>query len=187
MFFRSCNPRSLTAGLWLAAAVSGASRLSAQSLVPQDAAETTSAVATTRAATSTLAARSEVSPAGLWHTVDDVTGKPRAEIRIEVSGDRLTGFVVRSLVPGEVGDKLCDRCPGARHNQPLIGMAILSGLARERNNALVWSGGEVLDPDSGKTYKARVELAKDGQSLKLRGYIGMPLMGRTQVWRRAGA
>lgn len=125
------------------------------------------------------------SPAGLWHTIDDNTKKPRAEIRISVSGDSLTGTVVRSLVPGEVGDKLCDKCPGARHNQPMIGMAILTGLHRDKSNPLLWSDGEVLDPDHGKTYKARIELAKDGRTLKLRGFIGVPMLGRTQVWSRA--
>lgn len=126
------------------------------------------------------------SPAGLWHTIDDATGKPRAEIRISVVGDQLTGTVVRSLVPGEEGDKLCDKCPGSRHNQPLIGMAILTGLRRDRDNPLLWNGGEVLDPDVGKVYKAKVEVARDGKSLKMRGFLGVAMLGRTQVWKRAG-
>lgn len=126
------------------------------------------------------------SPAGLWHTIDDATGKPRAEIRISVAGDQLTGTVVRSLVPGEEGDKLCEKCPGARHNQPMIGMAILTGLRRDRENPLLWTGGEVLDPDVGKVYKAKVEVAKDGKSLKMRGFLGVAMLGRTQVWKRAG-
>ncbi len=125
------------------------------------------------------------SPAGLWHTIDDNTKKPRAEIRISITGDVLTGSVVRSLVPGEIGDKLCDKCPGARHNQPMLGMAILTGLRRDRENPLLWTDGEVLDPDHGKVYKARIELAKDGRTLKLRGFIGVPMLGRTQVWARA--
>jgi uncharacterized protein (DUF2147 family) len=138
------------------------------------------------AAPATGSARSDGAPAGLWHTIDDNTGKPRAEIRIELRGNQLVGIVVRSLVPGEEGDKLCDKCPGARHNQPLIGMAILTGLTRDKSNPLLWTGGEVLDPDAGKVYKARVEVAKDGQSLKMRGFIGMAMLGRTQIWRRAG-
>jgi uncharacterized protein (DUF2147 family) len=128
--------------------------------------------------------RAQPSPAGLWHTIDDATGKPRAEIRIEVAGNRLTGIVVRSLVPGEEGDQPCVRCPGARKNQPMIGMAILTGLARDKANPLLWNGGEVLDPDNGKIYKAKVDLAPDGQTLKMRGYIGIAMMGRTQQWRR---
>jgi uncharacterized protein (DUF2147 family) len=134
-----------------------------------------------------LAAQSaSTSPAGLWHTIDDATGKPRAEIRISVAGDQLTGTVVRSLVPGEEGDKLCDKCPGARHNKPMIGMAILTGLTRDRSNPLLWTGGEVLDPDVGKVYKAKVEVSKDGKSLKMRGFLGVAMLGRTQVWQRAG-
>jgi len=132
-----------------------------------------------------VAVRAQPSPAGLWQIIDDATGKPRAEIRIDVTNSELTGTVVRSLVPGEAGDKLCNRCPGSRRNKPMIGMAIVSGLRRDGANPLLWNGGEVLDPDNGKLYRAKIDLAPDGQTLKMRGYLGVAMIGRTQQWRRA--
>ena len=46
-----------------------------------------------------------------------------------------------------------------------------------------WSGGRILDPEDGNTYKCKIALNKDG-TLKLRGYIGIPALGRTQTWHR---
>jgi uncharacterized protein (DUF2147 family) len=47
-----------------------------------------------------------------------------------------------------------------------------------------WTGGEILDPENGKTYKATLKLADNGQKLLVRGYIGLPIFGRSQTWVR---
>jgi uncharacterized protein (DUF2147 family) len=73
-----------------------------------------------------------------------------------------------------------------RKGQKLMGMQILSGLKPERDaSPPAWSGGEILDPDNGQTYRVRLELEDGGRTLKVRGYIGIALLGRTQRWQRA--
>jgi len=122
------------------------------------------------------------SPVGTWHTISDVDGKPRGVIEVREEGGQLIGTARGSLRPEERGEKLCDLCPGARKGQPIIGMDILTGL---RANGNTWTGGEILDPDTGKVYKAKIKLIDGGRKLVLRGFIGVPLMGRSQTWVRA--
>lgn len=122
------------------------------------------------------------SPDGAWHTFNDVDGKPRGIIVLSVEAGVLSGRIAGSLVPGEPPGKRCTACAGALKDQPLQGMEILSGL---RWDGAAWSGGSVLDPDTGKRYRATIRVAADGRSLTLRGYIGVSLLGRTQRWVRA--
>jgi uncharacterized protein (DUF2147 family) len=104
----------------------------------------------------TLAGATSPSPAGLWRTIDDTTGKPRGEIRIVVADGAAQGQIVRSLVAGEDPDKRCDKCPGERKGQRIVGMIILTALKPDPNDPLRWDGGELLDPDSGSVYRARL-------------------------------
>ena len=83
--------------------------------------------------------------------------------------------------PSEDRDPVCDKCEGALKNVRVIGMQILNGLAKDGDE---WSGGTVLDPDNGKTYKCYLVLQENGSKLKLRGFIGFSLLGRTQYWQR---
>lgn len=124
-------------------------------------------------------------PAGLWKTVDDRTGADRSIVRIEDDGKRWSGRIVKSLDPRDDPKATCGKCPGDRKDQPIVGMAILTGLTRSANDARLWEGGEILDPDSGGLYRARIRLSEDGRSLEVRGFLGVSLFGRTQVWRRA--
>jgi uncharacterized protein (DUF2147 family) len=66
----------------------------------------------------------------------------------------------------------------------VLGMTFLTGLKREAD-AAVWSGGEILDPDTGSIYRSKATLTENGARLEVRGYIGFALLGRTQVWQRA--
>jgi uncharacterized protein (DUF2147 family) len=122
------------------------------------------------------------SPVGTWHTISDVDGKPRGIVVLSVEFGVLTGRIAGSLVPGEPPGKRCTACSGALKDQPLQGMEILSGLRWDGES---WGGGWVLDPDTGKRYRAAVRVAVDGRSLTLRGYVGVALLGRTQRWVRA--
>lgn len=124
----------------------------------------------------------QASPAGTWHTISDVDGKPRGIITLRVANGILTGTVAGTLVPNEQPGKVCDKCTDERRGKPLLGMEIVRGL---RWNGDAWTGGEILDPDTGKTYRATVRLTDDGRALSLRGYIGISLLGRTQRWVRA--
>jgi uncharacterized protein (DUF2147 family) len=124
----------------------------------------------------------ELSPVGLWKTIDDNTGKPRGIVRImEVNGEYQGK--VEKIFPktGEDPDPKCEKCDGARHNQPVIGMTILWGLTKLDDE---YQGGEILDPENGKVYRAKMKLDGDGGKLGVRGFIGFSLLGRTQTWVR---
>lgn len=130
------------------------------------------------------------SPVGEWHTFGDGGGKPRSAIRITEAGGVYTGRIVRSLVPGEDPDKICTKCTDQRRDQRLNGMAFLTGMRKAESGSGgehggAYDGGEILDPDSGGIYRSSMTLASDGKRLTVRGYIGIPLFGRTQEWQRA--
>jgi uncharacterized protein (DUF2147 family) len=125
-------------------------------------------------------ATAQNSPVGVWRTFDAGTNRPGAEVEIYATGDKLSGKILRSLRPEEQGRiDLCVKCPDERKDKPMIGLEIIRDLPRTSKDS-VWEGGNILDPDNGKTYKLRVELIEEGKQLKVRGYIG-PFF-RTQVW-----
>ena len=122
------------------------------------------------------------SPVGTWKTIDDNTGEARGLIQLFLQGDELQGRIVGSFPqPGVVDPPLCEKCPGERKGKPKIGMIFMWGLKLDGDT---WRDGEILDPDSGDVYSAKVHLIDDGKKLEVRGFIGLPLLGRTQVWER---
>ena len=124
----------------------------------------------------------EASPVGLWKNIDDVSGKPKALIRISDNGGVLQGKIEKLFRPAEQDQNpKCDKCTDARKDQPIVGMVFMSGLKKDGDE---YTGGEILDPDNGKIYKSKMELADGGKKLKVRGYIGVPMLGRSQTWVR---
>jgi uncharacterized protein (DUF2147 family) len=124
----------------------------------------------------------ELSPVGLWKTIDDNTGRPRGLVRImEVNGEYQGKVEKIFTVPGEDPDPKCEKCDGARQNQPVIGMTILWGLKKQGDE---YQGGAILDPENGKVYRAKMKLDGEGGKLSVRGFIGFALLGRTQTWVR---
>jgi uncharacterized protein (DUF2147 family) len=123
------------------------------------------------------------SPIGYWKTIDDVAGTPKSIIEIyETSQHTLEGKVLQIFPkPGEDQNKLCDACKGEKHNQRIVGMVILEGM---KQNGEQWDGGQILDPKNGKTYRCKLKVVDHGEKLAVHGYIGMPLLGRTQTWIR---
>jgi uncharacterized protein (DUF2147 family) len=122
------------------------------------------------------------SPIGLWKTIDDGTGKPKSLVRITENNGVLSGKIEKLFrEPSEDQSPKCDKCEGANKDQPVLGMTIINGLKKDDDS---WSGGTVLDPHNGKTYKAKITMKDDGKKLEMRGYIGMPLLGRSQTWLR---
>lgn len=121
---------------------------------------------------------------GYWKTIDDVSGKTKAIIRIwEGKNRQLYGQITQTYPePGE--HELCVACQDERHNQPILGMVILTSLKPSKNSIKAWSDGQILDPKSGKIYHCNVQVTNHGQALSVRGYIGMPLFGRSQTWVR---
>ncbi len=114
--------------------------------------------------------------------MSDVDGKPRGVVEIREEKGTLIGTARGSLRQGEPSNPTCERCQGERKGKPIFGMDILTGLHADGDE---WTGGEILDPDSGKVYKAKIKLIDGGKKLVLRGFIGISLMGRSQTWVRA--
>eukprot|EP01114_Cavostelium_apophysatum_P007581 TRINITY_DN19717_c0_g1_i1.p4 TRINITY_DN19717_c0_g1~~TRINITY_DN19717_c0_g1_i1.p4 ORF type:complete len:149 (-),score=43.36 TRINITY_DN19717_c0_g1_i1:558-1004(-) len=122
------------------------------------------------------------SAAGVWKTIDDETGKPKSLVRITEENGVLTGKIDKLFRPADQDQNpKCTACEGARKDQPLIGMTILSGLKKDGNE---YTGGEIMDPAKGKTYKSKAQLKDNGSKLEVRGYIGAPMFGRSQTWVR---
>ena len=122
---------------------------------------------------------------GLWKTTDDVTGKPKAIVMMtETPGHTLQGTIVKIFPrPGFDQNELCTACKGRLHNQRIVGMTILTDLTADQENHGRWNGGEILDPHNGKTYRCTIQLTDQDQKMNVRGYIGLPLFGRSQVWQ----
>ena len=122
------------------------------------------------------------SPTGLWKNIDDETGKPKALIRITDNNGVLTGQIEKLFRDAnEDQNPKCDKCEGARKDQPIIGITILSNLKKDGDE---YNGGEILDPNNGKVYKSKLHLTDGGKKLSVRGYIGVPMLGRSQTWVR---
>jgi uncharacterized protein (DUF2147 family) len=120
------------------------------------------------------------SPVGLWKNIDDKTGEAKGLIRISESGGVFTGKIERILTKGQE-DAKCEACEGALKDKPVAGMQIIADL---KKGAQWYEGGTILDPNNGKVYKARMKLIDDGKKLEVRGFVGAPLLGRTQTWIR---
>lgn len=129
------------------------------------------------------------SPVGIWKTIDDVTGKPKAIVKVWESRDkRLYGKILKVFPrPGLDINAVCKACKGKQHNQPLTGLTFLESLKKNKSNNIEWSGGKILDPKNGKSYHCSLQMADNGQKLNVRGYLGLPLFGRTQTWVRETA
>jgi uncharacterized protein (DUF2147 family) len=122
------------------------------------------------------------SPAGTWRSIDDKTKQERSIIRISEENGEFKGVVEKLFdQPGDDPSHLCKECKGERKDQPIIGMTILWGLKKDGD---IWAGGEILDPHNGKIYRCKMTLSEDGKSLNVRGFIGISLIGRSQIWYR---
>lgn len=119
------------------------------------------------------------SPVGQWTTIDDKTGAKRAIVSVSESGGQLSA-VIKKVYPQPGDSGICSACPGAFKDKKIQGLRFMWGLKKEGNNQ--WSGGTILDPKSGKMYRAKVTL--EGNKLFVRGYVGVSLLGRTQTWVR---
>ena len=120
------------------------------------------------------------SPVGLWKTIDDKTGKPRAIVRIYVEDGKYFGKIEQSLMPG-AESRVCSKCSDERKNQPIIGLLIIRNMAQRDGD---YGGGDILDPENGSVYRCKFHLEQGGTVLVVRGYIGFSLLGRSQTWQR---
>ena len=129
-----------------------------------------------------LALAQQAAPVGEWRTIDDHSGKPRSIVEVRANADgTLSARIVRLIDQSKGPNPMCDACRGALHGKPVVGMTIAWSLRREGDR---WGGGRIVDPDNGKEYSVKFTPGKDGRTLEVRGYLGLPLLGRTQVWQR---
>lgn len=121
---------------------------------------------------------------GYWQTIDDKTGKALSVVQFYKAKDgTLSGKIYRILpAPGQKPHDKCVACSGDLHNKPILGMRIIWGMQDMGDGKYV--GGRALDPKSGSVYRARMTVIDNGCKLNLRGYIGIPLFGRTETWNR---
>jgi uncharacterized protein (DUF2147 family) len=145
---------------------------------------TRSLLALSLAVAGPLAWADMASPVGLWKTIDDGSKKEKSLVRIVDSGGVLVGKIEKLLDPNEKPDVVCDLCSDERKNQPVVGLTIIRGVKQDADDKALWNGGDILDPANGKVYKVRLKPAQDGKALEVRGYIGMPMLGRSQTWIR---
>ncbi len=126
--------------------------------------------------------QAQMTPVGNWNTVDDKTGGVKSEIQILESSGVLNGSIVKVLTKDAKPDAVCDKCTDDRKEKPMVGLQIVRG-AKKADDKDVWEGGNILDPENGKTYNLRLTPIEGGAKLEVRGSIGP--FGRTQTWVRA--
>ena len=125
------------------------------------------------------------SPTGLWRTVDDSSKKDKSLVRIVEANGVYTGKVETIVDPDSPKDAVCKDCSDERKDKPVVGMTIIRNVKASADDKNVFEGGDILDPNNGKVYRVKLKLIDNGSKLDVRGYIGTPMLGRTQTWIRA--
>ncbi|MFC5428262.1 DUF2147 domain-containing protein [Paraburkholderia denitrificans] len=121
-------------------------------------------------------------PVGVWQTVDDHTGQPKALVQISDDGSgQLSGKVIKGLSANNNPERKCTACTDARKDQPILGMTVIDGMKKTDDG---WDNGHILDPENGKVYRCKMHVEDGGHKLVVRGYLGIALLGRSQTWIR---
>jgi uncharacterized protein (DUF2147 family) len=129
-----------------------------------------------------VAARAEATAVGLWEQVDENSGRAESWFRIVENNGVYEGSIIKIFFkPGEDTDFRCEKCEGPERGQPVLGLKLIKGMHRHGNN---YEDGTITDPRDGSVYHALMRLSADGQKLEVRGYLGISLFGRSQVWNR---
>lgn len=116
---------------------------------------------------------------GKWKTIDDETGKAKSIVDIYQKDGKIYGKVVEIIDPSK-RKAICEKCPDEAQGKPIEGLVILKDLKKDGKE---YSGGTIMDPNNGKVYKCLIAL-EGPDKLKVRGYIGFSLLGRSQYWER---
>jgi uncharacterized protein (DUF2147 family) len=130
---------------------------------------------------SSLVATAQMTPVGLWKTIDDDGKTEKSLVRISESNGVLTGIIEKVFDPAKQ-NAICDKCADDRKDKPILGMTIIRNVRQDADDKTIWAGGEILDPNNGKTYKTRLKPVDGGKTMEMRGYIAF--LYRTQVWQR---
>ncbi len=123
------------------------------------------------------------SPIGRWQTFDDQTHAPKGMVRIYEQEGKLFGRIERAASRRNDAD-VCAVCTDDRKDQPIDGLLIIRNMNRSSTDPLEWSGGDILDPETGRLYRLKMRVEERGAKLAVRGFFGVALLGRTQIWSR---
>jgi len=124
----------------------------------------------------------EPTATGLWQATDPDTGQPSGWFLFRDHDGVYDGTIVKMfLKPGESPDIVCDKCKDDRRDKPWLGLDIVRGMRRD---GLTYKDGTILDPRNGSVYSAMMTLKPDGQTLVVRGYLGISLLGQDRIWTR---
>jgi len=116
---------------------------------------------------------------GKWKTIDDETGKAKSIVEIYEKSGKIYGKVIEILDLDHKNDS-CKKCSGTDADKPILGMIVIKGLKQDGDE---YNSGKILDPKNGKLYQCFITL-EGNEKLKVRGYVGISLLGRTQYWQR---
>ncbi|MCD8403311.1 DUF2147 domain-containing protein [Tenacibaculum finnmarkense] len=116
---------------------------------------------------------------GEWENRNEKTNTVDSVIKVYEKDGKAFAKIIE-ITNKDKQKSVCDKCSGNRKNTPILGMNILTGLKKDGNE---WSGGTIVDPKNGKEYKCYIEL-ENADKLKIRGYIGFAVFGRTAYWYR---
>lgn len=123
---------------------------------------------------------------GYWRSIDDRTGESLSIVQFKKEANGTYNGAIQYRYPNALGIKIthCTKCPIPFKNKPLIGLDIFWGFQRDPKNPSNYINAKVVEPRSGNVYSGKGEVSVDGRRLKLRGYQGVSIFGRTQVWFR---